>query len=170
MAKKKKSKLKKFLKGAALAGAAALGASALSKRNQMKDFLKTEGGDTTANAIEFAKTQALVTALTRTFNGAKTEAGRALNILKQPVKEGKVPNLNLDELNRQEILMQLGGKEQILAIAELYGKTKGISKQNAFLEKSWGSKTSDAAVEIFLNNIESPFSVTNSSFKAASEN
>ena len=45
MAKKKKSKLKKFLKGAALAGAAALGASALSKRNQMKDFLKTEGGD-----------------------------------------------------------------------------------------------------------------------------
>ena len=46
MAKKKKSKLKKFLKGAALAGAAALGASALSKRNQMKDFLKTEGGDT----------------------------------------------------------------------------------------------------------------------------
>ena len=45
MAKKKKSKLKKFLKGAALAGAAALGASALSKRNQMKNFLKTEGGD-----------------------------------------------------------------------------------------------------------------------------
>ena len=45
MAKKKKSKLKKFFKGAALAGAAALGASALSKRNQMKDFLKTEGGD-----------------------------------------------------------------------------------------------------------------------------
>ena len=46
MAKKKKSKLKKFLKGAALAGAAALGASALSKRNQMKDYLATEGGDT----------------------------------------------------------------------------------------------------------------------------
>ena len=45
MAKKKKSKLKKFLKGAALAGAAALGASALSKRNQMKDYLATEGGD-----------------------------------------------------------------------------------------------------------------------------
>ena len=45
MAKKKKSKLKKFLKGAALAGAAALGASVLGKRNQMKDYLKTEGGD-----------------------------------------------------------------------------------------------------------------------------
>jgi len=34
MAKKKKSKLKKFLKGAALAGAAALGASALGRRGK----------------------------------------------------------------------------------------------------------------------------------------
>ena len=34
MAKKKKSKLKKFLKGAALAGAAALGASALGRRGR----------------------------------------------------------------------------------------------------------------------------------------
>jgi len=45
MAKKKKSKLKKFLKGAALAGAAVLGAKALGRRNQMKDYLATEGGD-----------------------------------------------------------------------------------------------------------------------------
>ena len=45
MAKKKKNRLKKFLKGAALAGAAALGASALGKRNQMKTYLSEEGGD-----------------------------------------------------------------------------------------------------------------------------
>jgi hypothetical protein len=43
--KKKKSRLKKLLKGAALAGAAVLGAKALGRRNQMKDYLKTEGGD-----------------------------------------------------------------------------------------------------------------------------
>ena len=42
---KKKRKLKKLLKGAALIGAAALGAGALNKRRQMKEFLKTEGGD-----------------------------------------------------------------------------------------------------------------------------
>ena len=42
---KKKRKLKKLLKGAALVGAAALGAGALNKRRQMKEFLKTEGGD-----------------------------------------------------------------------------------------------------------------------------
>ena len=41
----KKKKLKKLLKGAALVGAAALGAGALNKRRQMKEFLKTEGGN-----------------------------------------------------------------------------------------------------------------------------
>ena len=43
--KKKKSRLKKLLKGAALAGAAVLGAKALGRRNQMKDYLATEGGN-----------------------------------------------------------------------------------------------------------------------------
>ena len=41
---KKKSRLKKLLKGAALAGAAALGARALGRRNQMKTYLSEEGG------------------------------------------------------------------------------------------------------------------------------
>ena len=43
--KKKKSRLKKLLKGAALAGAAVLGAKAFGRKNQMKDYLATEGGD-----------------------------------------------------------------------------------------------------------------------------
>ncbi len=42
--KKKKSRLKKLLKGAALAGAAVLGAKALGRRNQMKTYLAEEGG------------------------------------------------------------------------------------------------------------------------------
>ena len=41
---KKKRRLKKFLKGAALLGAAGLGAAALGRRNQNKTFLAEEGG------------------------------------------------------------------------------------------------------------------------------
>ena len=44
MAKKKKSKLKKVLKTAALLGAAGLGAAALGRRKQNKTFLAEEGG------------------------------------------------------------------------------------------------------------------------------
>ena len=43
--KKKKSRLKKLLKGAALAGAAVLGAKAFGRNRQMKDYLETEGGN-----------------------------------------------------------------------------------------------------------------------------
>ena len=42
---KKKSKLKKALKTAAILGAAGLGAAALGRRKQNKEFLATEGGD-----------------------------------------------------------------------------------------------------------------------------
>ena len=45
MAKKKRSKLKKALKTAAILGAAGLGAAALGRRKQNKEFLATEGGD-----------------------------------------------------------------------------------------------------------------------------
>ena len=41
---KKKRRLKKFLKGAALLGAAGLGAAALGRRKQNKTFLAEEGG------------------------------------------------------------------------------------------------------------------------------
>ena len=44
MAKKKKSRVKKLLKGAALAGAVALGARALNRRNQMKNQATGEIG------------------------------------------------------------------------------------------------------------------------------
>ena len=120
---------------------------------ELSAVLKTEGGDTTANALEFAKHHATATAITRVFKGARAEAGRSLNILKEATQEGRVFNVKLDELNRQDILMRLGGKEQIVAIADLYGRTRGISKQNTFLEKSFLAKGSDALVEIFLNNI-----------------
>ena len=42
---KKKSRLKKLLKGAALIGAAGLGAAALGRRRQNKTYLAEEGGD-----------------------------------------------------------------------------------------------------------------------------
>ena len=51
------------------------------------------------------------------------------------------------------ILMQVGGKETIQAAADLYLRTPGIAKKIQFVEKSIAAKTSDALVEIFLNNI-----------------
>ena len=123
------------------------------KLTQLAQRLGTEGGDNSKVALEFAQQHALTAELTKVYKGAQTEIARALNILKEPVQEGAVVNLDLDRLNRSNILMNLGGKKQIEAIAELYLETPGLDKKIKFAEKSLAAKTSDALVEIFLNNI-----------------
>lgn len=117
--------------------------------------LKSEEGNERI-AMEFAQQHALTAALVRSFKGAQVETARAFNILKKTVQEERVLgdiNITLDKLNRQNVLLELGGKEQIQKIAELFLKHSEVSKQLGTLEKSFGAKTSDALVEVFLNNI-----------------
>ena len=115
--------------------------------------LQTETGDNTKTALEFARQHALTAELTKVYKGAQTEIARALNILKEPVQEGKVINLKLDQLNRNNILMNYGGAKTAKKVAELYLETPGLIKKINFAEKSFLSKSSDALVEVFLNNI-----------------
>ena len=49
--------------------------------------------------------------------------------------------------------MNLGGKDQLRNIAEMYLATPTLAQKVAFAEKSYLAKGSDALVEIFLNNI-----------------
>ncbi len=77
-------------------------------------------------ALEFAQQHALTAELTKIYKGVQTETARALNILKEPNNTSLIKNINLDKLNRESILMNLGGKEQIMKIAELYGETPGL--------------------------------------------
>ncbi|WP_435149975.1 hypothetical protein ACIJYB_03965 [Candidatus Pelagibacter bacterium nBUS_44] len=123
------------------------------KLQSLRTKLLSEGGDNTLNALEFARQHALTAELTKIYKGVQTETARALNIMKEPNNTSIIKNINLDQLNRKNILMNLGGKEQIIKIAELYGETPGLVNKIKFAEKSFGSKTSDALVEIFLNNI-----------------
>ena len=86
-------------------------------------------------ALEFAQQHALTAELTKVYKGAQTEIARALNILKEPVQEGKVVNLKLDELNRNNILMNYGGKKTAKFVAEKYLQTPGLIKKINFAEK-----------------------------------
>ena len=123
------------------------------KTEQLALLLRTENGDTSANALAFMQEQAVVTELQKMFIGARAEAGRAFQSFRQVYDTGVVPNLNLDKLNRDAILMKAGGKDQILNIAEAYLRIPGIKNKVQFLEKSWLVKGNAAMIEIFLNNI-----------------
>ena len=123
------------------------------KLEQLGLALRSEGGDSSANALAFMQEHALTTELQKIFLGVRAELGRALNSLRQTLDTGAVPNVTLDKLNRDQILLQAGGKDQILNIAEAYLRTPGIKNKIKFAEKSFLAKTNDAMVEIFLNNI-----------------
>ena len=145
----------KLLNAAEIRAAKRLLVSQTVRLRKIHQRLKTESGNEHI-AMEFAQQHALLTAITRSFKGAQVEVARAFNILKKTVQEEKVLgdiNIKLDQLNRQNVLLELGGKEQIQKIAELMFSQPTMSKQIASLEKSLGAKTSDAAVEVFLNNI-----------------
>ena len=123
------------------------------KVEQLGLKLRSENGDTSANALAFMQEHAVVTELQKMFIGARAEAGRALQSFRQIYDTGVVPNLNLDRLNREALLLKAGGKDQILNIAEAYLRTPGIKNKIQFLEKSWLVKGNAAMIEIFLNNI-----------------
>ena len=93
-----------------------------------KDY-KQKTGDNTKTALEFAQQHALTAELTKVYKGAQTEIARALNILKEPVQEGNIVNLKLDQLNRNNILMNYGGKKTNKKVAELYLETPGLDKK-----------------------------------------
>jgi len=123
------------------------------KLTKLAKIMRTEAGDSTKIALEFAQQHALTAQLTKIFKGAQTEIARALNILKEPVQDQAIRNIDLDNLNRKNILMNLGGKKQIERIADDYLETPGLTDKIKLIEKGFGAKTSDALVEIFLNNI-----------------
>ena len=123
------------------------------KTEQLALLLRSEKGDTSANALAFMQEQALVSELYKMYLGVRAEAGRAVQSFRQIYDTGAVPNLNLDKLNREAILLKAGGKEQILNIAEAYLRTPGIKNKIQFVEKGMLAKTNAAMIEIFLNNI-----------------
>jgi len=123
------------------------------KTEQLALTLRSENGDTSANALAFMQEQALVSELYKMYLGVRAEAGRAVQSFRQIYDTGAVPNLNLDKLNREAILLKAGGKDQILNIAEAYLRTPGIKNKIQFVEKGMLAKTNAAMIEIFLNNI-----------------
>ena len=60
---------------------------------------------------------------------------RFCRIMKEPTNNSIIKNINLDQLNRKNILMNLGGKEQIIKIAELYGETPGLVGKIKFAQE-----------------------------------
>ena len=125
--------------------------------SKVADPLAATGDD----AIRFRQHYAMMSQVQKVLMGVRTEAGRALNQFRFKSTAGKkysALETNIDELNRKELLVELGGFDDIRSVAKLYlsAPSNSIGRLNA-VEKtgmnSFSRKLSNSFSELFLNAI-----------------
>jgi hypothetical protein len=125
--------------------------AAMNKMDELAVIAKTGGVD---DLMNFRQHMALTSELQKIIKGVQTETGRALQQFKIPVRDKNFTARNLDDLNRDQLIMDLGGDEAIRNLAKTYLKAN-TSKARATLTEKVGfiTKTQDALAEIFINAI-----------------
>ena len=125
--------------------------AAMNKMDELAIAAKSGGID---DLMNFRQHMALTSELQKIIKGVQTETGRALQQFKIPVRDKGFTARNLDDLNRDQLIMDLGGEEAIRNLAKTYLKAN-TSKSRATLTEKVGlfTKTQDALAEIFINAI-----------------
>lgn len=102
-----------------------------------------------ANLASFMRMQEVYRLVNREFMGAQAEAGRALNILRQPVgpNESMARNIAaaLDEAGGQSTVMEMVTRLKRLNDAGL------LDKADAFVMKSGWAKSREAVAQVWIN-------------------
>ena len=124
--------------------------------NKASDDINSTADD----VLKFRQHHALMAQMQKVLKGVQTETARALNQFKIPVKGDKFSFTggNIDDLNKNELIVQLGGVDEIRNVAKLFvskptsdtAMLKAIDKTGL---ESYKQKTSNAIAEIFLNAI-----------------
>lgn len=91
--------------------------ASLNKLDDLAVVAKTGG---TEDIMNFRQHYALTAELQKIIKGVQTETGRALQQFKIPVREKRFTAQNINDLNRQQLMAELGGEEQIRSLAQAY--------------------------------------------------
>jgi len=94
--------------------------AAMNKMDELAVAAKSGGPD---ELMAFRQHMALTSELQKIIKGVQTETGRALQQFKIPVRDKGFTARNLDDLNRDQLIMDLGGEEAIRNLAKVYLKT-----------------------------------------------
>ena len=106
--------------------------------------------------LAYRQHMALTAELTKILKGVQTETARALNQFKIPTTAGKrFGNVDLDKMNRDDFLLELGGEDQIKAYARFYLKEVNNGAARVKMTEGIGTSTkiSQAFSEVFINAI-----------------
>ena len=125
--------------------------AAMNKMDELAVAAKSGGPE---ELMAFRQHMALTSELQKIIKGVQTETGRALQQFKIPVRDKNFTARNLDDLNRDQLIMDLGGEEAIRTLAKTYLKAN-TPKARATLTDKAGliTKSQEALAEIFINAI-----------------
>jgi len=123
---------------------------------QLDDLTKKAANGGPDDLLKFRQHFALMGEFQKTLIGVKTETARAFNSLKiQTTKTSGFKNIDIDEINKTNLLLELGGEENIRGVARLYLSKAMDGKAKFDVVKKVGTitKFSDATAEVFINVI-----------------
>jgi len=128
--------------------------ASLSKLDDLAIKAKTGGID---DIMNFRQHYALSAELQKIIKGVQTETGRALQQFKIPVREKNFTTPDINDLNRQQLMAELGGEGEIRELAKAYLKLDTpqaraiVNERTGFINNL--SKASEAMSEVFINAI-----------------
>ena len=123
---------------------------------QLDDLAKKAANGNPDDLLRFRQHFALMGEFQKTLIGVKTETARALSSMRiKTQKTGGFKNVDIDELNKSNLLLEFGGEEDIRGVANLYISKAMDGKAKFDVVKKVGTLTkfSDATAEVFINVI-----------------
>lgn len=123
---------------------------------QLDDLAKKASTGGPDDLLKFRQHFALMGEFQKTLIGVKTETARALSSMRiKTEKTGGFKNVDIDELNKSNLLLEFGGEEDIRGVANLYISKAMDGKAKFDVVKKVGTLTkfSDATAEVFINVI-----------------
>jgi len=109
--------------------------------------------------LEFRQHFALMSEFQKIVKGVQTETARTLQAMRIPTSNKQFANVNIDDLNKSDLVIQLGGADEITKLATLYIRAgeAGSHSRLKFNTDTGGflnlKKVSDSIGEIFINSI-----------------
>jgi len=111
----------------------------------------------TKDILAFRQHFALMSEFQKIVKGVQTETARALQQFRIPTRTKNYSHVDIDDLNKNELLVSLGGTDEIKNMAKLYLST-GTKKAKMEFTQGAGAlhnlrAFSDSIAEIFINSI-----------------
>jgi len=136
-------------------------AAGMARLDDLAQLVTKDGGvnATDAMRLEFRQHFALMSEFQKIVKGVQTETARTLQSMRIPTRTKQFTNVNIDDLNRSDLVIQMGGGDEISKLATLYLRSgsEGSVSRLKFNTDTGGflnlKKVSDSIGEIFINSI-----------------